>query len=71
MDPERSWTRCRSIGESEGSRAVGGCGDIEAAGKEASKGLRSSSHCGGDRAVIFVEVVKGVFDHMQISAMQD
>lgn len=36
------------MGDSEGRRAVGGDGDIDAAGKDARRGERSSSGFGGE-----------------------
>jgi len=40
---ESSCTRCRRIGESIGSKAVGGCGDIAAVGSEARRGPSNDS----------------------------
>lgn len=48
---ESNWTRCRSIGDRIGSRAVGGSGEIEAVGREARSGVRISSERGGYIAV--------------------
>ncbi len=66
---ERSCTRWRRIGERRGSRAVGGCGEIEAAGKDASRGASNSSARGGRIGGCIVVLMRPyVGDHMQMQA---
>lgn len=67
---ESIWTRCRRIGERIGRRAVGGEGEMVAAGREASSGARICSVRGGrigacilGRGVVFED---GGCDHMSI-----
>jgi hypothetical protein len=62
------------MGERRGRRAVGGWGDMDAAGREASNGASSSSAFGGRIGGCMVvlccyAVVLLCFDHMQIVKM--
>jgi len=58
------------MGDSRGRSAVGGCGDIEAAGNDASRGASSSSARGGRIGGCIVVVrLSCVGYHMQMQVL--